>query len=68
MLYFTLYQEIWGGLPATEKIKSGLESEDLENSAEDGKEAQVDVEVQIEVNTGEPDAHSKLRLILRRQM
>ena len=55
LLYFTLCQEIWGGSPATEKIKSGLESGDLENSAEDGKEEQVDVEVQIEVNTEESD-------------
>ena len=32
LLYYELYEIVWGSSPATEQLKSGLEISDLDNS------------------------------------
>ena len=58
LLYYELCEKIWGGLPATEEIQTGLESLEIvsnEGQSEDQIPPTDTDELDTDVLTGEPD-------------
>ena len=57
-LYYTICQEIWGGSPATEQVRSGLESGDLLEDTFDGGDMSASGEA--EKFDGDDEAESQI--------